>query len=139
MRNLILILLAGFALMLGAAGAAQRDDERSDETTQPTVAPATGTGGTEAGLVTGALPADGTVRAAVGDEVELRVASSTPDVAKLLAFGVSTAVGPGLPGTMRFRALAPGRFPVTFDVAGTTAGELVVVEPSAAQEADAAP
>lgn len=139
-RNLILVLLAGFVLALGAAGAAQRDADRigaPTRTTPPTALAAPG--GAPANVVEGDMPADRTIRAAVGDDVELRVASATPDVAELQALGVHTAVGPGLPGTLRFRALSPGRFPVTYEVTGGTAGELVVSEPPADQDAGAAP
>jgi hypothetical protein len=138
-RNLILILLAGFVLALGAAGAAQRDaDQGRSTTTSPPAAPPPSGGGTQANLVKGELPADKVVRAAVGDDVELRVASSSPDVAKILALGVQTAVGPGIPGTLRFEALSAGRFPVDLELGGV-AGEVVVSEPGERQAPGSAP
>jgi len=128
-RNLVLVLIAGFVLALGAASAARRDPGRSDQRPASTAASTApeGTGGVKANLVTGTLPADRVIRAVVGDDIELRVTSQAPDVAKIVEFGVQTAVGPGLPGTVRFRALWPGRFPVTLDVAGVEAGAVVIV------------
>lgn len=136
-RNLILILLAGFVLALGAAGAAQRDADRTAATSAPPTAQQSAPGGTEANVVEGDLPADRIVRAKVGDDIEVRIASSTPDVARLIDLGLHAAVGPGLRGAMRFRALSPGRFPVTLEVAGTSPGAIVVQD--ADQDAGAAP
>ena len=135
-------MLAGF--LLGALGAAWRDAERTDRAAtpaSPSPAPApSATGGTAANVVTATLPADASVQAAVGDEVELRVVSETADLAKITDLGIQVPVGPGLPGTIRFRAYSAGRFPVMFDLAGTEAG-LIEVSPAAdgAQEGESAP
>ena len=139
-RNVILVLLAGFVLAFGAAGAAQRDAQRTDRTSPATAEPPrSAPGGVEANLVTGTLPADRVVRAVVGDDVELSVKSNAPDVAKIVELGIQTAVGPGLPGTLSFRALTAGRFPVTLDVAGTEAGAVTIAEERDAQAEPAPP
>ncbi len=139
-RNVILILLAGFVLAFGAAGAAQRDQQRSDRPLPATSdSPQNAPGGLEANVVKGSLPADRVVRAVVGDDVELSVTSNAPDVAKIVELGIQTAVGPGLPGTLSFRALTAGRFPVTLDVAGTEAGAVKIAEERDAQAEPAPP
>ncbi len=129
-RNLILVLIAGFILAVGAVGAARRDrDQARTQTTTAAPAPAstpTGTGGAEADLIKATLPADRVVRARLGDEIELRVTSAAPDVAKIVELGVQTPVGPDIPGTVRFQALAEGDFDVMLELSGDRAGRLEV-------------
>lgn len=127
-RNLILLLLAGLVLTLGAISAARRDAEPERSGTATTAPPPQTT--PAAPVITGTLPADRVVRAVVGDEIELRVTSMAPDVAKVIELGVAVAVGPDVPGTVRLTALMPGTFDVLLDVAGTKAGRLVI-EPAA--------
>ncbi len=128
-RSLILVLIAGFILAVGALGAARRDRDqaRTQTTTAPATAPApAGTGGAQADLVKATLPADRVVRARLGDEIELRVTSAAPDVAKIVELGVQAAVGPDIPGTVSFRALAEGSFDVMLEVSGDRAGRLEI-------------
>ena len=77
------------------------------------------------------MPADGPVRVPAGRLVELRVTSLQPDIARIDALGLHAPVGPAIDGpTLTFAADSPGRYPVRFDVAGTTVGTLEVVAPA---------
>lgn len=77
-------------------------------------------------VVEGRLPADGTVRATVGDLVRVDVASTTRDRAEIVALGVDGPVGPGERGELQFVAVSPGRFDVELRWAGEQAGTVVV-------------
>ena len=143
-RNLILILLAGLVLALGAAGAAQRDAERNDDatTSRRAGARAAAPGGTEANVVEGALPADRTIRAEVGDDVELHGRQQTPDVARARrARRAHAGRARGSPGTLRFQRAQRGhasRSPTRWPARRPASS--VVSEPGADdQDADAAP
>ncbi len=123
----LLLVLAVLALTLGVAGAVRRDQTSSTQTTLPAARPpATEVGGAEANVVTGTLPADRIVRAKVGDTVRLSVTSASPDIANMLQLGLSSPVGPQIPGTFEFSADAPGRFAVTLSLADRAAGEVDV-------------
>ena len=69
------------------------------------------------------------MKAKTGETVVLRVRSETPDIAKILAVGAKTSVGPGLPGELRFVAPTAGDLQVNLEVAGTTAGIVRVSDP----------
>jgi hypothetical protein len=132
-RGLLLILIAGLILAIGAVGAARRDDERTTPaTTQPaTTAPvAPQAGGTEAGVVTATLPADRVVRAKVGDQVELRVTSAAPDILKIPELAVDAAVGPGISGPVRFTAIKAGKFEARLELAQSVVGRVSVTDGS---------
>lgn len=121
----LLIVLAVFVLSLTVAGALRREPDKDAFTPAPT--PATSAvGGAEANVVVATLPSQRVVRAKLGDTVDLRVSSATPDTAKILELGLSTPVGPLLPGTITFEADQTGRFPVTLNVAGRAAGVIDV-------------
>ncbi len=122
----LLIVLAVFVLTLTVAGALRRQPARDTSFTPAPTPAATAVGGAEANVVTGTLPAERVIHAKLGDTVELRVKSDTPDTAKILELGISTPVGPLLPGTISFQADATGRFPVTLSVADRAAGEIDV-------------
>jgi hypothetical protein len=77
-------------------------------------------------VVEGRLPADGTVRASVGDLVRVDVASTTRDRAEIVALGVDGPVGPGERGELEFVAVGPGRFDVELRWSGERAGTVVV-------------
>jgi hypothetical protein len=77
-------------------------------------------------VVEGRLPADGTVRAKVGDLVRVRVASTTRDRAEIVDLGVDGPVGPGERGELEFVAVGPGRFDVDLRWSGERAGTVVV-------------
>ncbi len=137
-RRLTLVLVM-LVLVLGAIGAARRDATRTPATTttsrttpQSTTTGPTATTGVPAApvVVEGTLPVDRVIRARVGDSVDVRVRSDVPDIARIVDVGVSGAVGPNLPGELRFTADAPGRYPVLLEVAGRRAG-LVIVSPAA--------
>lgn len=125
-RGLLLILLAGLILAIGAAGTAQRDNGKGGSRTSVPAQPAPVTpanpGGVEAGVVTATLPADRVVHAKVGEEIELRVTSQSADIARITELAVRAPVGPDITGPIRFGALEPGRFAVHLDVAGTIIG-----------------
>jgi hypothetical protein len=77
-------------------------------------------------VVEGRLPADGTVRATVGDLVRVDVASTTRDRAEIVDLGVDGPVGPGERGELQFVAVSPGRFDVDLRWSGERAGTVVV-------------
>ncbi len=122
----LLLVLAVLALTLGVAGALRRDRTTATETTALPAAPPAQVGGAEANVVTGTLPADRIVRARVGDTVRLSVTSDSPDIANMPELGLSSPVGPQIPGTFEFTAYAVGRFPVTLSLAARAAGEVDV-------------
>src|SRR5690348_8831325 len=78
------------------------------------------------GTVTGRLPAKHSVRAKVGDVVQIDVRASTDDVAEVPSLGVSEPVGPGIAAQLVFDADQAGRFPVTLRDAGRRIGTVVV-------------
>lgn len=126
-RRPALILLVAVILLTGAINASNRDRQNARTTTTTTsIPPAEGTPPED---VTATLPASRPVRVRTGETVVLRVRSETPDVAKILAVGVTTAVGPGIPGELRFIAPGAGDLPVRLEVAGTTAGIVRVTDP----------
>ena len=122
----LLLVLAVLALTLGVAGALRRNDTTAGRTTPLPAAPPAQVGGAEANVVTGTLPADRVVRAKVGDTVRLSVTSDSPDIASMPELGLSSPVGPQIPGTFEFTAYAAGRFPVTLSLAARAAGEVDV-------------
>ncbi|HEY5142816.1 MAG TPA: hypothetical protein VII98_04900 [Solirubrobacteraceae bacterium] len=122
----LLLVLAVLALTLGVAGALRREGTTSTTTTPLPAAPPAQVGGAEANLVTGTLPADRIVRAKLGDTVRLSVTSDSPDIANMTELGLSSPVGPQIPGTFEFTAYAVGRFPVTLSLAARAAGEVDV-------------
>jgi hypothetical protein len=125
-RRPAITLLVVMILVAGALSAAERDRKGPDDTTTTTVAQAPAlSAGRE---VVAKLPSGKPVQAGVGDRVVLRVSSATPDIAQMLELGLQTAVGPELPGELRFVAQAPGTFPVVLQVAGTKAGIVEVSE-----------
>lgn len=123
----LLVLLVLLVFLLGAIGAAQRDAlRRPDTTTAAEPAPSGAPPPVE-----GALPRDEVVRAEIGDRVVVRVASDSPDVAKVLDLGLQTAVGPQLPGELAFAADRAGRFPVTLELGERRAGWIEIREAGA--------
>ncbi len=126
-RRPALILLVAVILLAGAISAADRDRRATGtSTTTTSIPPAEGTPSED---VTATLPSSKPVRARTGETVVLRVRSETPDIAKILAVGVRTSVGPGIPGELRFIAPTAGDLPVKLEVAGTTAGVVRVTDP----------
>ena len=134
-RGLVLILVAGLILAIGAAGAARRDEPSKQVGTTVPPAVAADPGGLEANVVRASLPPERTVRAELGETVELTVSSEMPDYVRIVELGVRAPVGPGLDGKVRFDALRAGTFDIRLEIAGTSAGKLVV---DAAPGADAA-
>jgi hypothetical protein len=82
-----------------------------------------------ASTVEARLPADGTVRARVGQVVRLHVQATNNDVAEIAALALSMPVGPGLDTPLVFVAEQPGRFPVRLRYADEPVGQLVVTPP----------
>lgn len=121
-RRSAITLLVVMILVVGALSAAERDRTRTKTATAPAPAQAQAQAEKTGRQVAATLPADSPVRAKVGDSIVLRVRSETPDIAQMLQLGLSTPVGPKLPGLMLFTAAAPGTFPVTLEVAGTVGG-----------------
>ena len=79
--------------------------------------------------VTGHLPADGVVRADVGDVVDLSVTAEAEDTVQIVALGLDAPVDPQTPARFELVADQPGRFPVTLQGAGTRLGMLEVSAP----------
>ena len=134
-RGLLLILIAGLILAIGAVGAARRDarDRTAPSTTRPTVtAPiaAPDTGGAEAGVVNATLPADRTVDAKVGDAIELNVTSQAPDILTIPELAVRAPVGPGITSPVRFTALKTGTFEARLELAQSVVGRVSVTDGS---------
>jgi hypothetical protein len=123
-RRSAITLLVVMILVVGALSAAERD-RTSDKTATTTAADALPPQTTGHDVIA-TLPKDSPVRAKVGDSVLLRVRSETPDIAQILQLGIQAPVGPALPGALQFVAEAPGTFPVTLEVAGTTGGVVQV-------------
>ncbi|HTX70569.1 MAG TPA: hypothetical protein VMT10_12990 [Solirubrobacteraceae bacterium] len=121
----LLLVLAVLALTI-AVGSALHRGSTSPGGTTPAPASVGSAAGPGATVVSATLPAERVVRARVGDLVQLSVRSSSPDIANMTAIGVSTPVGPRLPGTLQFTADVPGRFPVTLSLAARVAGEVDV-------------
>ena len=130
-RGLLLILIAGLILAIGAISAARRDDGGGTTTTVTTQAPPTtalNPGGVEANVITATLPADRVVHAKVGDEVDLTVTSEAPDIAMIVNLAVKAPVGPGITSPIRFTALQTGDFPVVLQLAQTVIGRIAVTD-----------
>ena len=78
-----------------------------------------GRGAAESGIVElsireGALPKEQLViRVQQGDQVTLRWTTDVPAHIHLHGYDIELALKPGVPGTMKFRARATGRFPIT--------------------------
>jgi hypothetical protein len=129
-RGLLLILVAGLILAIGAVGAARRDTREATTTTTqpPSAAPVAppDAGGAAAGVVSATLPADRVVRAKVGDQIELRVTSEAPDILTIPELAVRAPVGPGVTGPIRFSALSPGTFDARLDLAQSVIGRVSV-------------
>jgi hypothetical protein len=82
-----------------------------------------------AGVVEARLPARRSVRARVGDVVQIDVHATADDVAEVTSLGVSEPVGPGIPAQLVFDADQAGRFAVTLRDAGRRIGTVVVWAP----------
>ncbi|CAB4882401.1 unannotated protein [freshwater metagenome] len=124
-RVILLVLVAGVVIS-GALRATQRDLTRTTSPTTSTTTPAPVA--TPASVIRVMFPSETPVRAHPGDLIELSVRSATPDIAKIVALGVSVPVGPGVPGTTTFRAGAPGDYAVTLDLAESDAGVLQIAD-----------
>ena len=59
-------------------------------------------------------------------QVELVVESELTDHVHLHGYDLTADVGPGVPGTIRFQATAPGRFEIELEERGLQIGELEV-------------
>jgi hypothetical protein len=79
-----------------------------------------------AGVVRARLPARHSVRATVGDVVQIDVRAGTDDVAQVASLGVSEPVGPGIPAQLVFDADHAGRFAVMLRDARRRIGTLVI-------------
>ena len=112
-------------LLIGAMASATVPRERR-ERAEPPPLPAPARLAPAAGVVQGRMPAKRSVRAKVGDVVQIDVRSGTDDVAEVLSMGVSEPVGPDIPAQLVFDADHPGRFPVTLRDAGRRIGTVVV-------------
>lgn len=82
------------------------------------------------GVVRGRLPADRTVRATVGDVVELVVAVEAPDEVEIDAFGLDAPADQDSPARFTFIADRAGRYPVRLRFADRRVGVLEVEDAS---------
>ena len=87
----------GLTLILGAAPALRAEPRVIERTIQAGVLPAP----------------QRVVRVPQGEEVTLRWTTDLPVTLHLHGYDIETAVKPGAPATMTFRARATGRFPIT--------------------------
>jgi hypothetical protein len=119
-----MLMLAAVLLLVGAlaSAVAPREPTSGRDTDTKTGA----TPGASPPVVHGDLPADRTVDAAVGDIIELQVASKQPDEAEIPALGLAAATDRSLPGAITFVADRAGRFAVRFRFSGKRAGVIEV-------------
>jgi hypothetical protein len=119
-----LLLFVVLLLVIGAVASATVPRERRAPAQPPL--PATPQRTPAAGVVEAKLPAKRSVRAEVGDVVQIDVRARADDVAEVASLGVSEPVGPGIPAQLVFDADQPGRFAVTLRDAGRRIGTVVV-------------
>jgi len=125
-RRPALILLIVMIVMIGALNASDRDRSRTASRTSTPPAALDAAPERPGRTVEAALPSSKPVRARTGDTVVLRVRSERPDIAKILAVGARTSVGPDLPGVLRFVAGSPEQLDVNLELAGRRAGVVQV-------------
>ena len=121
-RRLLLFVL--LLLVIGAIASATVPRERREPQQSPL--PATPQVEPAAGAVEAKLPAKRSVRAKVGDVVQIDVRATADDVAEVTSLGVSEPVGPGIPAQLVFDADQPGHFAVTLRDARRRIGTVVV-------------
>jgi hypothetical protein len=122
-RRLVISMAIMLAVLVLLAGVSTRPTITGPPLPPPQTAAA------PASVVTGRLPADGTVRAREGQVVSIGVRSTTDDIAEIAQPAVSVPVGPELNLPLEFAADDPGRFNVTLRYSGKRVGQ-VVVSPS---------
>src|SRR5438874_13447537 len=119
-----LLLLVALLFLVGAiASAIAPRPEPEPAPLTPTPAPPAAIA---ANRVTGALPADEVVHAAVGDVVDLSVRADVEDTVEIADLGLDAPVDPQDPARFEFVADQPGHFAVTLQSAGTRLGTLEV-------------
>jgi hypothetical protein len=119
-----LLLFVVLLLVIGAMASATVPRERRAPAQPPL--PATPQLEPAAGVVEARLPARRSVRAKVGDVVQIDVRATADDVAEVASLGVSEPVGPGIAAQLVFDADQAGRFPVTLRDTGRKIGTVVV-------------
>jgi hypothetical protein len=122
-RRIAVVMAVLVALLIVLASASSRRPMTTTTTTEalpPAPPPARAT------VVQGDLPAEQTVKATVGDVVEVKVQSGTNDVAQVDQLGVTAPVGPGISAPLQFVPSQAGSFPVTLRWAEKQIGTIVV-------------
>lgn len=127
-----LLLMTGLLVVLALVASAMAPEEvrRGPTISLTEIPPAPD----PAQTITGAFPAQGVLRARVGDVVAVTVRSSDRDVAEVRELGLDVPVGPGVDGQLRFLAGPAGRFVVRARYSGRELG-VVVVSPAPVPEA----
>ena len=134
-----LLLLVAVLLVVGAlaSAVAPRDTTKKDQgpassvATETAPAPAPGAGTTVTAELTGGTGGrTKTVRARVGDLIDLTVAAPGPDTVTIEGYDQIQPADPDSPARFSFFADQQGNFDVTLQQAGTLAGRLEI-EPAA--------
>jgi hypothetical protein len=131
-----LLLLVAVLLVVGAfaSAVAPRDTNNKDRATTPTVAPVAGGALPQQGAgttITETLPGPTTgktktVRAQVGDLIDLTVQAPGPDTVTIAGYDEIQTADPANPAHFSFFADEPGTFVVTLQDAGTVVGQLEI-------------
>jgi hypothetical protein len=123
LRRILVALLLVMIVMSVAASL-------TSHTTKPTAPalPLPSTAGALARTVSGTLPDDRLVRAAVGDRVVLEVKADVADQVQIAGYDLIEVVDPLAPANFDFVADQPGRFGVRLLSTGEVVGRLEVVE-----------
>jgi len=128
-----LLLLIAVLLVVGAVATAvaPQDSIRDDRATTPTVTtpPTASVPQTAGTTVPAELPGDTpgktkTVRARVGDLIDLTVEATEPDTVTIEGYDEIQPADPDSPAHFSFFADEPGTFDVTLQEAGTVVGRL---------------
>src|SRR5580765_4630176 len=120
-RRIFLLLALLFLLAVLASALAPR--QRSERTT-----PSAGPGAVipAAQVVQATLPPRRTVRAALGDVVDLTIRDQASDEVEIVDLGVHGPVEPDLPAQLTFTADRTGRFAITLRNAGVQLGTVSI-------------
>lgn len=118
-----ILVSTGLLLVLVLLASSMSPREESTEPRPPVAA----AGASDVRTISGRLPDDETVRARVGDLVELRVDAPSPDTVRIVDLGLDVPAEPDLPGELRFLATREGRFPVVLRDADRRVGVLRIL------------
>lgn len=128
-RHVLIAVAAAFLVLsiVAAAAPQERQAKRPDLPPGPKIVDPRPAKPTD-GAVRGVLPRDQTVRARVGQLVELTVTADSADSASIDGLGLLEAIAPGAPARFSFVPDRPGNYPVDLAISAGRAGNVVVSE-----------